>query len=295
MKRHVQPPAHAVPEKLRIHSRLSAQNDALADRQADAAANQVVRELDNRSGSQLAGINDGVCEYIEHRLHLFITFGRSGGQNLHASVGDTIFADDKRRVHHLRAARVKFRGNTSDKIRIAAGKIYIDATGVNTVKKAVNSQRYFLDFRRARQRGDGYTAMPRDFRGRLRALATFANQLLNGRGSDIVNHQRMAALENVFGNSSADGTEPDKTDPFHLSAQYNLRTYLADALACLMNGWSNRQTGHPCCDRSIGVPSGSCTRYSASRFAGLFWISVDAPNSLQTGLSSSMFSTSKPK
>jgi hypothetical protein len=29
-------------------------------------------------------------------------------------------------------------------------------------------------------------------------------------------------------------------------------------------------TGQPCCDKSMGLPSGSWTRYSASRFGGLF-------------------------
>src|SRR4029077_19892435 len=53
--------------------------------------------------------------------------------------------------------------------------------------------------------------------------------------------------------------------------------------------------GQPCWERSMRFPSGSATRYSASRFGGRFWISDDAPNPLQSGLSSSIFSTSMPK
>src|SRR5262245_20831000 len=55
------------------------------------------------------------------------------------------------------------------------------------------------------------------------------------------------------------------------------------------------QCGHPCCERSIGLPSGSQTRDSASRLGGLFLTSVAAPHCLHTGTRASTLSTSKPK
>ncbi len=65
-------------------------------------------------------------------------------------------------------------------------------------------------------------AMPRHVGSRLRTLATFGNQLLNGSGSDVVDHERTAAFENILRNNAADGTEPDKADPFHFSTPYIL-------------------------------------------------------------------------
>src|SRR5262249_35063507 len=55
------------------------------------------------------------------------------------------------------------------------------------------------------------------------------------------------------------------------------------------------QCGHPCCERPIGLPSGSQTRDSASRLGGLFLTSVAAPHCLHTGTRASTLSTSKPK
>src|SRR6516164_2755637 len=55
------------------------------------------------------------------------------------------------------------------------------------------------------------------------------------------------------------------------------------------------QCGHPCCERSIGLPAGSQTRDSASRLGGLFLTSVAAPHCLHTGTRASTLSTSKPK
>src|SRR5262249_2753576 len=55
------------------------------------------------------------------------------------------------------------------------------------------------------------------------------------------------------------------------------------------------QCGHPCCERSTGLPSGSQTRDSASRLGGLFLTSVAAPHCLHTGTRASTLSTSKPK
>ena len=82
MELDLEAPAHAVPEELRLCPSLGAQDDSFSDRQADAPTNQIVRQLDHGSCSQLSRVDNCIAECIEERLHLFVSFEISGCQHL---------------------------------------------------------------------------------------------------------------------------------------------------------------------------------------------------------------------
>src|SRR4030095_6014987 len=164
MKWDFQAPVHAVPEELRIYTGPGAQDDTFADRQTDATTHQVMRQFDHGSGSKLAGIDHRVAERIKNRFHFTKDLLRSGRQNLHASIGDAVLTDNKRRIHHPRAARVKLVFNASNKIRGAAGKIDVETALMDALQKPHGAKSDLLDFQRTWKGSEHYPAMPGNVR-----------------------------------------------------------------------------------------------------------------------------------
>src|SRR6266550_6061598 len=122
---------------MRVDPGFCAQNNPFTDCQLNATSNQVVRQFNHGSGSQVPGVDQRVAEGVEERLYFLVGCSRTRCQHLNASVRNSLFPDNERCVHDSRATQPKLRVNAPYKIWVAAGKINIETAVMHSVQKAV--------------------------------------------------------------------------------------------------------------------------------------------------------------
>ena len=193
-------------------ARLDAQGEGLGEKDADAEADEVVDDLADGPGAEVAAVHGLVPDEVEDGLVPLVGGAAAADHDAQGRVLGPRSAAADRGVQHLQAHGLPGGGDAVDRVRVGGAQVEEGGSGAGAADDAALSHRHLLHVLGPGQRGEDDLAGLGHPGRAVRPGGPHGEKLLGGLPADVEDRYVVASLGDVPGHVPAHVSETYESD-----------------------------------------------------------------------------------